>query len=55
MNQLTEYRESSINTQKTAGGNFEPAPGGRDTDRDGYDVAMGPDVIEPGSVGEPER
>lgn len=56
MNQLTEYRrefhkypENGWREFRTSARVAEILTGM------GYDVAMGPDVIEPGSVGEPER
>ena len=52
MNQLTEYRKDPENGWRefrTSARVAEILTGM------GYDVAMGPDVIEPGSVGEPER
>ena len=56
MNQLTEYRrefhkypENGWREFRTSARVAEILTGM------GYDVAMGPDVIEPGSAGEPER
>ena len=56
MNQLTEYRREFHKYPENGWREFRTSA--RVTEiltGMGYDVAMGPDVIEPGSVGEPER
>ena len=56
MNQLTEYRREFHKSPENGWREFRTSARVAEILTGmGYDVAMGPDVIEPGSVGEPER
>ena len=56
MNQLTEYRREFHKYPENGWRDFRTSARVAEILTGmGYDVAMGPDVIEPGSVGEPER
>ena len=56
MNQLTEYRREFHKHPENGWREFRTSARVAEIlTWMGYDVAMGPDVIEPGSVGEPER